>query len=260
LDAAFGPIMLLGAEVSQTNANAGETVGVSLSWRSNQLTETDLSVRVSLLAAEANEASAVFEWQPVANYGTRQWRMGEAWLGQHQLRLPASLPTGSYELRLSVPGQAGSASLGWVAVTAPERLLVAPAMEGQSGARWEGVGGLAGFTLTQTGEALTLELVWQPSTTPEESYSVFVHLQAADGRVVRQSDGVPAGWTRPTTGWLAGEFIIDPHQLALDEAVPAGEYELLVGLYAPRTEQRVPVSGPGAQVDGRVLIARVMVP
>jgi hypothetical protein len=85
-------------------------------------------------------------------------------------------------------------------------------------------------------------------------------LQSAAGRVERQSDGVPANWTRPTTGWLPGEYILDPHRLTLGDDLPAGEYELWVGLYAPRTGVRVVPSGPGAQADARVLLARLTLP
>ncbi len=259
VEAGFGPLTLLGADVDRTAANAGETVLVSLYWRSELATAEDWMAEISLTAAGTDRPGATYALPPVNGFGTRQWQPGDEWLGRHPLRLPADLPSGDYALTLSVPGQPGTASLGQLAVAAPERLFTAPAMAAQSGAAWEGVGVLAGFTLTQTGDALTLDLVWQPTATPSESYSVFVHLQAADGRVAAQSDGVPAGWTRPTTGWLPGEFVIDTHRLRLDDSTPPGEYALLVGLYLPGADRRVPVAGPGAQADDRALIARVTV-
>jgi hypothetical protein len=71
---------------------------------------------------------------------------------------------------------------------------------------------------------------------------------------------VPAGWTRPTTGWLPGEYVVDTHRLVLAEGTPPGDYALLVGLYLPGADQRVPVAGPGARPDGRVLITPIAVP
>ncbi|HIE39771.1 MAG TPA: hypothetical protein EYP77_12045 [Anaerolineae bacterium] len=54
-----------------------------------------------------------------------------------------------------------------------------------------------------------------------------------NGRIVAQSDGVPAGWTRPTTGWLPGEYIVDTRVLTLPPDVPPGVYTLQTGLYLP---------------------------
>jgi len=54
-----------------------------------------------------------------------------------------------------------------------------------------------------------------------------------DGRIVAQSDGLPADWTRPTTGWLPGEFIRDAHSLTLPAELPPGSYTLVTGLYLP---------------------------
>jgi hypothetical protein len=48
---------------------------------------------------------------------------------------------------------------------------------------------------------------------------------------VTASDAIPAGWERPTTGWIADEYIADPHELVLPADLPPGNYQLLVGLY-----------------------------
>jgi hypothetical protein len=53
------------------------------------------------------------------------------------------------------------------------------------------------------------------------------------GRLTAQSDGIPAGWSRPTTGWLPGEYITDVRALTIPPDAPAGDYILSVGLYVP---------------------------
>jgi hypothetical protein len=85
----------------------------------------------------------------------------------------------------------------------------------------------------EEGETLHLELVWQAVTELSESYRVFVHVLGEDGRIIAQADGLPANWTRPTTGWLPGEFIRDTHSLTLPAELPPGEYALVTGLYLP---------------------------
>ncbi len=97
---------------------------------------------------------------------------------------------------------------------------------------------LAGYTLTQHATTITLTLVWQGGDEFPASYHVFVHLVDETGQLLAQSDGEPANWTRPTTGWAAGEYITDAHQLALP-ANPPPRLSLRVGLYDPAADQRL---------------------
>jgi hypothetical protein len=66
-----------------------------------------------------------------------------------------------------------------------------------------------------------------------------VHLLAGDGQIVAQSDSVPVGGARPTSSWAEGELIVDRHGLLLPGELPAGEYQLLVGMYLPATGDRL---------------------
>jgi len=99
--------------------------------------------------------------------------------------------------------------------------------------------------IVSAGESLGLVLRWQPLAPVDRGYTVFVHLTRPDGQVVAQQDGLPAGGTRPTDTWTVGEIVVDKHELRVDSRVPAGDYQLRVGLYAADTGQRVPVSDPG---------------
>jgi hypothetical protein len=105
---------------------------------------------------------------------------------------------------------------------------------------------------TQPEGALTITLAWRAERTPTTSYRVFVHLLDAEGGLVAQSDGVPAGWTRPTTGWLPGEYIVDTHTLSIPADAVPGPYTLQTGLYDPDTGSRL--TDPGG-VDAVVLAA-----
>ena len=80
------------------------------------------------------------------------------------------------------------------------------------------LGTLVGFTLADDAPAsntpLDVTLVWQagPAGT-EMSYTVFVQLLDAQGRLIAQSDALPAAGARPTSGWRSGEYIVDEHRL-----------------------------------------------
>ncbi len=70
------------------------------------------------------------------------------------------------------------------------------------------------------------------------SYRVFVHVLDENGNLIAQSDAIPDNWTRPTTGWVTGEYIRDRHIIPLPADVKSGEYTLLVGFYDTATNKR----------------------
>jgi len=255
----FGPLSLLGYNLSQSAAQAGDTVLLTLYWRSESPMATDYAAQIALLDASGAMAAS-YDLPPVIAYPTSQWQPGDQWRGQHPLRLPAGLADGDYLLTARVLGEAGAQALGALHVTAPPRTFERPPVEVKSGAGFGDVGVLEGYTLKREGEKLRLTLIWRATGTPSLSYSAFVHLGDAAGRVWTQSDHVPADWTRPTTGWLAGEYIADSHVLTLPADLPPGSYTLWVGLYDPRTSLRLPVSGPGAAQDDRVKLGEVTLP
>jgi hypothetical protein len=61
---------------------------------------------------------------------------------------------------------------------------------------------------------------------------VFVHLLAADGKLLGQADGPPA---RPLSTWEDGDFVVDERPIAL----PAGAASIALGLYEPDTGRRL---------------------
>jgi len=76
------------------------------------------------------------------------------------------------------------------------------------------------------------------------------------GRYIGGHDSPPAGGNRPTTSWVAGEYIVDEHALTLEDTAYRGRARIEVGLYDPDTGQRVLLSG-GA--DHLVLPGEIMV-
>ena len=118
---------------------------------------------------------------------------------------------------------------------------------------------LTGYTLPRTrlspGEAVDLTLFWKSLSPWEDSYKVFVHLRDPDGDVVAQQDTVPGEGQLPTTNWLPGEYVIGAHHIPIGDEVPAGRYNLVVGLYHPDTLARLAVTGDAgvAQRDHVVL-------
>jgi hypothetical protein len=86
---------------------------------------------------------------------------------------------------------------------------------------------------------LTVTLAWQAQTEIDTSYRVFLHLLRPDGSLMVQSDSEPANWTRPTTGWAAGEVVLDERILEIPSDATTGRYRLVTGFYHPGTRERL---------------------
>ncbi len=98
----------------------------------------------------------------------------------------------------------------------------------------------------QPGDSLPVILQWQADTPPPADYTVFVHLLAADGARVAQSDAYPTWLTpQPTSQWPPGQPVLDSHALSLPPGLPAGSYTLQVGLYQQQTLERLPLAAGG---------------
>ena len=256
---AFGPLTLLGYNFSHDAVNAGDAVELTLYWTCATAPTQDYVAHLEWRDAAGNVVQQV-ERPPLAHYPTSLWQAGDQWRGQHRLIIPAALADGEYSLSLSILGATGAQTLSPLQVSAPARAFARPPVEVETGAVFEGVGRLEGYALQRADQQLTFTLIWNAATTPAARYNVFVHLADANGRVWTQSDAIPAQWTRPTTGWLAGEYIEDVHMLLLPNDLPGGDYTLWVGLYDPAAGQRVRVSGPGATGDHRVNVVTLALP
>ena len=129
---------------------------------------------------------------------------------------------------------------------AMRRRYEVPKMARQVEASFADKADLTGYTLARTrlspGEAVDLTLFWKSLSPWEDSYKVFVHLHDPNGVVVAQQDTVPGEGQLPTTNWLPGEYVIDAHHIPIGSEVPAGRYNLVVGLYHPDTLARLAVT------------------
>jgi hypothetical protein len=96
---------------------------------------------------------------------------------------------------------------------------------------------LEGYTIRpdpgalHAGDLLQLTLYWRATAPVSERYVVFNHVIDEAGNKIGQSDGEPQLGARPTTGWQAGEVIIDSYTIPLAPQAQPGAYRLMTGLY-----------------------------
>jgi len=244
-------LRLLGYNQDRATAAPGESVLLTLFWECDDPTACrQLTMRLY------EEDDLVKEWPlPVIRDGfpADAWPAHGRLRGQHLLRLPATLESGVYRFFLD-----DGVALGELQVVAPERHMLPPPLtltldasfataEGQPVATLVGLASdspLPSCSPAPTpGAMCAVPLVWRADAETPINYRVFVHLVDIAGHIVAQSDAEPHNWTRPTTGWLPGEYVTDVHTLALPESLPPGPLSLRVGLYDPDRNARLITGG-----------------
>jgi hypothetical protein len=73
---------------------------------------------------------------------------------------------------------------------------------------------------------------------------MYVHMLRDGVELVAQRDAVPGNGLFPVTEWVPGEVVRDQFALLLPPTLPAGTYEVQVGLYDAKTQMRHSLVGP----------------
>ncbi len=246
----WGPLRLLGYNLDRAEAAPGDPFLLTLFWQAAEPPGDAYEAELRLLGPQGE--TGLQRRMPLvrADFPSDSWQAGDTWRGQHALHLPPGLESGLHRWQLVLCSGTGACrplgeplELGALRVEAPARRFDAPDVALPVGARLGDVATLLGATLSadvlRAGETLQVELVWRAEQETERNYHVFLHLLGPNGAVIAQSDGEPASWTRPTTGWLAGEVIVDERELILPDALPPGDYRLVGGLYEPASGDRL---------------------
>ncbi len=266
------PLALLGDEwwtlwdlqVDRAEAAPGDLIGIHAVWGGVGVVTERRNVQISLVKIDG-EHEVQFDFHLSPDYPPGRWHPGEALRDQYIFRLPAALPSGEYIWSITLLRPDGSLvgefkpgnSLN---VIAPQRSFSVPDGVESVDVSLGDIVVLSGYMLNRrtvaANDKLALTLFWQASTEIPDSYRVFVHLLDERGGLRAQSDGEPAGWSRPTPGWLLEEYVSDHHALTLPDDLEPASYSLRAGMYHPRSGERLAAA---AFPDGSVVIAEITV-
>jgi hypothetical protein len=100
---------------------------------------------------------------------------------------------------------------------------------------------LGGFSQQQIGSTLVISPSWSVQRDQSGGHFVFAHVLAADGRRVAQIDAAIDDGMFPS--WQAGQQFGTALPIALPSDLPAGEYRVVLGVYDPSANARLPLSG-----------------
>ncbi|MBI2911207.1 MAG: glycosyltransferase family 39 protein [Chloroflexi bacterium] len=262
-------LALAGARLGQRDALPGERLSLAVYWEGGEAPLPDYTARLSLLDSAGRTAQEMLT--PVGDgiAPPSTWQRRDVVEDLVELSLRASLAPGTYTLRVSIEGEPGSGALnlGQVRIGQRDYRTQLPTLACCRLDRAlqqlatlalvdSGRPSAAGSTTARPGETLDLKLYWQAREETAQSYKAFVHLVDAAGRLVAQHDSVPGLGDWPTTGWVPGEVVEDPHPLALPATLLPGRYRLLAGLYDEATGRRIGTGTPDAAVEiGEVEVA-----
>ena len=227
-------------ELGRQEVQPGDRVLLVLAWFAESQPPADYSARLVVVDAESQAWNAGGFALTTAWHPTSTWLPGQAWRGQMTFRVPIQARPGQATLALQLVDATGQAvgelvHLTTLEVLPTERNFTPPNPQAPRSTNFADQLALLGADLlpenVAPGGALQVALYWQAWVEMDVSYTTFVHLLGPDGQVVVGQDSQPAGGSRPTTGWVPGEYITDVHTLVIPTDLPPGEYIVEAGMY-----------------------------
>jgi hypothetical protein len=264
-NAQLAELRLLGTSDLETSLAPGQSWNTDLYWQAGTAPRVDYGARLALVDGDG-QARWMWDAGPLVSfYPTSRWEEGQVVRSQVAVTPTMRTPAGHYDLVLALldaKGQpAGRASLGAVSVQGRPRSFSLPAIDRLVGATFGDGIELAGFNLQSPisqpliplhpGQELAVTLVWRALAPMDDNYTVSVQLIGPDGQVYGQRDAPPQGGEAPTSTWSPGEVLTDLFRFSAAADAPPGRYQLLVALYDPETNQRLPVAGDSGPSPAR---------
>ena len=260
-----GQLKLVGVEMTggQSVAPGGDPVLVTLYWQSQAPVAADYISSVHLLGRVLESVGQIDRYPAMGMITTSQWQPGDIYRDEYQimsqdsavapssLRVAVSLYDDSADRVLPVTSSE-DLPIDPLIVGEPVRLAIEdpelPSMEVQTDVPFMQEIVLAGYTGAEgsPGETVPLTLYWQATGTPNQQYTVFMHLLDQNGERIVGADAPPVDNYYPTSLWQEGDIIDDVHWLPLPPDLPAGEYQVIVGLYDPISAARLQLADRAA--------------
>jgi hypothetical protein len=229
-------VSLVGREIANDDLQPGQPIQVALYWQAEQAGPQPGPLTVRAVDADGHLAGT-FTGAISSGYPTGKWQAGSLLRDLVTIDLSPGASSGTYRLEAAWNGIT-PVVLGEVDIAGRNRTFAVPQKGTEVGASAGDFGKLARWIGTEDGAAktATITLYWQDTAPTERSWTVFVHVLDDNGRIVAQSDHVPAGGAAPTQSWALGEVVEDVHQISLPAA---GRYRIRVGMYDQKTNERM---------------------
>jgi hypothetical protein len=100
------------------------------------------------------------------------------------------------------------------------------------------------------GNQVRLVTFWR-ARQPVDDAVIFVHVLGADGSVITQADRLDV----PSYYWMAGDLILQLHELTLPATLNQSEYPMAIGVYTRQDQRRLPL-----YIAGQVACDQLLLP
>jgi hypothetical protein len=224
---------------------------LTLYWHSHQQPAKEYTFSTQLLRWQEAEWAKLDDQSSLPGNGrspTLSWQAGDIYRDQIVLR-PAGRLDGPTQAVLAVwltngdsaqierEGQAVDWPVAASLVVRPKDPIPLPENRLETAVSFNDQFTLQAITYEPGQDEGTITLYWQAEQKVNDSYTIFIHLIDETGRLVSQSDKIPANGSSPTHVWQRGDLVRDERRLG--PFPPDGT--LLIGAYDPVTGQRLPV-------------------
>jgi hypothetical protein len=96
---------------------------------------------------------------------------------------------------------------------------------------------LLGYDLRQLGNrTFEIRYYWQAERGLSSDLAASVHLERGVSQM--NEDYFPGAPAHPSSTWQPGEIVVAERRMTIPEEMPAGEYEMKIGVWDPRTKRR----------------------
>jgi hypothetical protein len=264
-------LRLLGYDLRHRALLAGDRVSVQLFWEALGSMSQDYELRLTL----TDHNGVTYRQQDFSvvsiDYPTTEWRPGDVLQDWYTLPTPDDMLSGDVALTVNLVDEGGGAVLSkpveivtvWIQALEPS-FEMPYGVERRDLVNLEDKVALLGYDvspLVKPGESVVLTLYWQAQREMDTSHKVFVHLYHGEGGILTQLDRLPGLGARPTSAWEEGEIVADRYYVSIGADVPAGRYQLAVGLYDPQSGERLATFRSDGErlAQDRILLGRVKV-
>jgi hypothetical protein len=251
-------LQLTGYQYSPATITPGEAVHVTLFWQATRPLTTTFHTVVRIVSTVDQSAWAQRDLHSPRSL-TPDWiGAGDHFAERFVLTTTADIPLGSYELNFSLYTAQSPDFVNLYEnddVTPIDRVTL-----GYLAVPWQGDVAatavplhasysdqikLTSYTLEgdlMPGSTILATLYWQALRSPDDDYTIFVHVLDEQGQFITSHDGQPMNGRYLTLAWQPNSLIADEHPLTLPTDLPPGRYHLSVGLYLLETGVRLPVT------------------
>jgi hypothetical protein len=241
--AEFGGVTLIGYEHSDRRYTPGEDVHVTLYWQVQNPSENDNSIFLSFVDDRAQSIGRYTTYPGAGTLRTSTWQAGQIYPDRYVIRLDQNA-FGRYPFDLQVEWENLAIDQPIPAINAEDQLISPIRLNIGAIASMRNESQPQGFTKLPTdaqpvfGDMIRLseflfdpdynELIlhWQTDSTPNDKYTVFVHVLDEDGNIIAQADVPPR---LPTSYWRLGESNLTHHIFPDD--VNLLDHQVIVGWY-----------------------------